>query len=150
MVAMVGVIDPGELDGVELLNLNAQCTDSAQVTVLQRRIITRIAKAIEHGSHLNAFLGLLAKQLKQSKTDAVVPEVEIFEMNVVLGLSDCGEHRRKLILSGVQEHHAVVVGERDAQFLLKGMTEDRVRRYIVRVLRQCRFPNDRILQFLCQ
>jgi hypothetical protein len=80
---------------------------------LQGLVVGIVAKAIEHGANLDTFLALLAQDVEKERGYGVVAEIEIFQVDAALGLTDGSEHIVKLLLSGEQQRDAVVVGEAD-------------------------------------
>ncbi len=57
---------------------------------------------------------LLSKKVEEEGGDAVVAEVEIFQVNAVLGLANRLKHVVELLLSAHQERNRIVVGKTDA------------------------------------
>ena len=58
-------------------------------------------------------LHLLGKEVEEKGGNAVVAEVEVFQMHAVLSLTDCLKHIIEFLLSAHQERDGVVVGKAD-------------------------------------
>ena len=119
MVAVHDVIHPGELQGVKLIDFNASRPQTVKMGFFQRAVVGTVAEAIEQGSDFDSFGGFLCQQSEEFFGDAVVAEVEIFEMYAVARLTHCGEEVSELFTAGLEEHKAVVVSEFHAIFFLE-------------------------------
>jgi hypothetical protein len=60
VVTREDVVNPREANRVELVYLNTVIPKHLQMVFLQRTVIGVIAKAVEHGTHLNTLLAFLA------------------------------------------------------------------------------------------
>ena len=102
MVAVGGVIEPGEGDGVELYNFNTLFANGFQVFLLQRPVVRQVAESIEKCAHFHTFFYLLGQQAKEGTGDGVVAEVEVLQMNVVACASDSFEQIGELVFAAHQ------------------------------------------------
>ena len=117
VVAVGGVVEPGEGDGVELHDFDAAPADVLQVFLLERLVVRPVAERIEQGPHLHPFGSLLGQQVEQGVGDGVVAEVEIFQMDVVACAADGFEQVDELVVSVHQQFHPVVAGHGDSHVL---------------------------------
>lgn len=106
------MVDIWEDDGVELVNIYAMSPDRVEMRALQRTVVRPVAKGIEERSHLYSFFGFLAEKCEKASGDGIVAEVEIFEMDAAAGLPDGCKEVVELLLSGSEQGHGVVMGER--------------------------------------
>ncbi len=112
MVALEDVVHKGELDGVVLVDFHPLGTNLRQRLVLQRLVVGHVAECIEQRPHLHSLGGLLIEELEQGTGYGVVAEVEILQMDVVLGFPNGFEHVGKLCLSTLQNLHIVAGSHR--------------------------------------
>ena len=61
VVAMGGVVEPGEGEGIEFHDFDALLADGFQVFLGQRFVVRQIAESVEQGTHFYAFLYLLGQ-----------------------------------------------------------------------------------------
>ena len=113
VVPSIDMVQPREADGRVFHNVDAVLAQGFQVVLLQRLVVGVIAEAVEHGTHLHAFFGFLPQQVEQQHGDGVVAEIEVFQVDAALGLTDGTEHVVELLLSGQKQGDAVVVRETD-------------------------------------
>ena len=114
MVAVEDVINPGEAYRVELVELDTRLADSLDVFFLQWLVVGRVAETIIQGPHLNAFGGFHCENVEQEVGDGVVAEIEVFEMDALLGLTNGSKHIVELFLSAHQQGDGIVVRKGDA------------------------------------
>ena len=91
MVAVEGMVNPGEPYGVELIDFDANVAQGVKVAMLERAIVGPVAPPIEDGAHLHALGCLARKEAKELLGDGVVAEVEIFQVDALAGLRDSCE-----------------------------------------------------------
>ena len=95
-------IDPRELHRLVLVDFDASLTDALDMFLQERLVVGGIAETIEEGTYLHAFLDLLAEEVEEKTSDAVVSEVKVFEMHTTLSLSNRLKQVVKLLLSAHQ------------------------------------------------
>ena len=59
--------------------------------LFERFIVRPVAERIEHGPYFHAFFYLFGQQVEQRIGYRVIAEIEIFQMNVVFGVTDGAE-----------------------------------------------------------
>jgi hypothetical protein len=103
------IIYPGETDGVKDLYLNTMLPHMFEMFFLQWAVIALISEGIKQCTHLHTAVSLLFKETEESVTDAVVAEVEVFEMYTVAGITDGLKFCCKLFPAIGEKLHMVVM-----------------------------------------
>ena len=78
-----------------------------KMLLLQRLIVGVVAKAVEEGTYLYTFLAFLPKNIEEQVGDGVISEIEVFQVDTALCLTDCLEHIGKLITTRHEQSYAV-------------------------------------------
>ena len=76
---------------------------------LKRLVVGVIAKAVEHRPDLHPFLAFFPEDIKEQRGDGVIAEIEIFQMDTALGLSDGLEHICEFVLARHQQFDGVAL-----------------------------------------
>ena len=114
VVAVQGMVDVGESDGVELHQLDASGADGLDMLFFQRLAVRPVAEGVKQGTYFHAFLHLLGQQVEQGVGDGVVAEVEVFQVYMMACPADGVEQVGKFIPSRSKQFHAVVARHGDA------------------------------------
>ena len=112
VVAVEEIVQPRELHGVELIDLDTALTNMLDMFFLQRLVVTGVTEAVEEGAHLNPFLYTFGKKVEEKSGNGVIPEIEVLQMHTAFRLSDGLEHIIELLLSAHQQGNGIVVRER--------------------------------------
>ena len=95
-------IDPRELHRLVFVDFDASFPDALDMFLQEGLVVGGIAETIKEGTYLHAFLDLLAEEVEEKTSDAVVSEVKVFEMHTTLSLSNRLKQVVKLLLSAHQ------------------------------------------------
>ena len=117
MVTRPDMVDPGESDGVVFHDVDTVGPEFLEMMFLERLVVGVIAKAVEHGPDLDAFLAFLPENVEEQRCDGVIAEVEVFQVNAALGLSDGLEHIRELVFARHEQFDVVALCEVHAEVL---------------------------------
>ena len=117
VVAGPDVVDPGAADGVELIDVDTVVAQGLEVVFLQGLVVGVVAEAVEECAYLDPFTVLLTEDVEEERGDAVVAEVEVFQVYALLGLTDVGEEVVELFLSAHQQLYLIVGSEANAVVL---------------------------------
>ena len=101
------MVHPWETDGVELVDVDTVGMEFLKMLLLQRLIVGVVAKAVEEGTYLYTFLAFLPKNIEEQVGDGVISEIEVFQVDTALCLTDCLEHIGKLITTRHEQAYAV-------------------------------------------
>ena len=142
VVAAEDVVNPREVQRVELVDLDALAAQFADMAVLQRSVVGGVAESIVECSHLYALCRLLGQQVEEQHGDGVVAEVEILQVDAAARFADGLEHVVELLLSADEQSDAVVMGE-GHPFLPQLFHDDGVGRRLCHRLSQRRRANQR-------
>ena len=126
VVAVQGVVDVGEAQGVEVVDLYALGFQAVEVPAAQRAVVGTVAEAVEQSPHLDALGCLCAEDFEEFLGNGVVAEVEIFEVDAFAGSANGGEEVFELLATGGEEHHAVVARELHAEAAFEEAHDGRV------------------------
>ena len=113
VVTMHHVVNPRETDRVEHLYLDTMLTHMLEMFFLQRAVITLVSKGVEQCTHLHAAVSLLFKEMEESITDAVITEIEVFEVDAIAGIADSLKLCCKFFPAVGEKMHMVVMRECD-------------------------------------
>ena len=95
-------IDPRELHRLVFVDFDASFPDVLDMFLQEGLVVGGITETIKEGTYLHAFLDLLAEEVEEKTSDAVVSEVKVFEMHTTLSLSNRLKQVVKLLLSAHQ------------------------------------------------
>ena len=108
MVAWHDVVHPGEDDGVELHQLDALLAYGLDVSTLQRLVVAGVSESIKHGAHSHTLFHLLTQNVEGQIGNGVVAEVEVFQIDVALRLTEIVEQVFELVVPVEEEFHMIM------------------------------------------
>ena len=79
------------------------------MSLLERLIVGAVSKPVKQCAHLDSRFCPLRQQVNQGVGDGVIAEIEVFQMNAFLGLTDGLEQVVKFLLAVHQQCDRVVV-----------------------------------------
>ena len=97
VVAVVGMVDPRELDRVELTHIDAHDAYGTQMPVLQRCVIAAVAEAVVHGIDIHSGVNHLSEKCEERLSDAVVAEVKVLKIYTPPRFAYVGKHEVELL-----------------------------------------------------